>query len=221
MQRIVIMALALVLSALVEPAAAQSVACDKDSLAKLEADIGKISGKGQKKAMRQLTRAKSAFDAGDTKKCQRIMSRIAKATGQTTTTGTGTQTAREAIEAANGEFIEDFNAKDAEGAVAHYAEDAAAFPPDQPRVDGRENIQKMWQAVIDAGVTDLTLTIKDVEEEGDLAVESGTFSLKAPGKDGNPADVVGKYVVVWKKSTDGTWQLYRDIWNADSAGKGG
>ena len=29
--------------------------------------------------------------------------------------------------------------------------------------------------------------------------------------------IKGKYVVVWKKGSDGTWRLYRDIWNADPA----
>ena len=66
------------------------------------------------------------------------------------------------------------------------------------------------------GTTDLTLTTKEVEEDGNLAFESGTFTLKAPGEDGNPADATGKYVVVWVKRED-IWKMYRDTWNSDPA----
>jgi ketosteroid isomerase-like protein len=210
MQRIAALTFALLLMA---PISAQGATCDKDSLAKLEADIGAMSGKEQKKAKRQLANAKAAFAAGDAKKCQRIVSKIATASSK------GTSTARSSIEAVNAQFMKEYSSKDAAALASHYAEDAAAFPPDQMRVDDRENIQKMWQAVIDAGVTDFALTTTEVEESEDLAMESGTFSLKAPGKDGNPMNVTGKYVVVWKMSDDGTWQLYRDIWNGDAAMK--
>ena len=83
-------------------------------------------------------------------------------------------------------------------------------------MEGRENIEKMWQGVMDMGITDLTRTTKKVEENGNLATESGTFTLKAPGKDGKPADATGDYVVVWVKR-DNIWKMYRDTWNSDPA----
>ncbi|AZO69996.1 MAG: DUF4440 domain-containing protein [Mesorhizobium sp.] len=125
------------------------------------------------------------------------------------------QSAKEAIEAANAEFVKAYNSKDAAGVASKYADDAAAFPPDMARVDGRQNIQKLWQGAIDMGISELTLTTLEVQESGDFAYESGTFSLKAPGKDSKLVDAVGKYVVVWKKGQDGSWKLYRDIWNSD------
>ena len=85
-----------------------------------------------------------------------------------------------------------------------------------PRVDGRENIQKMWQRVMDMGITELTRTTKKVEEDGNLAIESGTFTVKAPGEDGKPADATGNYVVVWVKRDD-IWKMRRDIWNSGPA----
>jgi ketosteroid isomerase-like protein len=56
----------------------------------------------------------------------------------------------------------------------------------------------------------LVLTTVDVEAEGDLAYESGTF-LMADGA-GRMVDR-GKYVVVWKR-VQSRWKLHRDIWNA-------
>ncbi|MER9328628.1 DUF4440 domain-containing protein [Mesorhizobium sp. M0488] len=125
------------------------------------------------------------------------------------------QSAKEGIEAANTEFVKAYNSKDAAAAASKYADDAAVFPPDMARIDGRQNIQKFWQGAIDMGVSDLTLTTLEVQESGNLAYESGTFSLKAPGKDSKLVETTGKYVVVWKKGQDGGWKLYRDIWNSD------
>ena len=34
----------------------------------------------------------------------------------------------------------------------------------------------MWKGVMDMGITDLTLTTKKVEEDGNLAFESGSFT---------------------------------------------
>jgi ketosteroid isomerase-like protein len=213
MQRAGVLAVALLLVISLNSRAAESVTCDQASLAKLETDVGSMSGKGKKRAMKQLTAAKKAFDAGDTKRCERIVARIGAGSSKTA----NAQPARPSIDATNAQFVKEFNSKDAAAAASHYAQDAAAFPPDQAKVEGRENIQKMWQAVIDAGATDLALTTAEVEESGGLAFESGALSLKMPGKDGKPMDVSGKYVVVWKKAADGSWQFYRDIWNTNPA----
>ncbi|RWP86634.1 MAG: DUF4440 domain-containing protein [Mesorhizobium sp.] len=112
------------------------------------------------------------------------------------------QSAKEAIGAANAEFVKAYNSKDAAGVASKYADDAAAFPPDMARVDGRQNIQKLWQGAMDMGISGLTLSTLDVQESGDFAFESGSFSLKAPGKDSKLVDATGKYVVVWKKGQD-------------------
>ncbi|RWD66867.1 MAG: SgcJ/EcaC family oxidoreductase [Mesorhizobium sp.] len=129
------------------------------------------------------------------------------------------QSAKDAIEASNAEFMKSLNGKDAAGVASHYTEDAAVLPPNGMRVDGRENIQKFWQGIIEYGVSDLKLTTVEVEERGDLAFELGSFTYKAPGKDSKPMDASGKAIVVWKKAQNGSWQLYRDIWNDDPAKK--
>jgi ketosteroid isomerase-like protein len=196
-----------------EARAADRVKCDEAGLTKLEAQIGAMSGKEKKRATRLLAAARAASKAGITKKCDRIIARMSKSSPGTASS----KDVEKSIGEANADFVKAFNGKNAAALAARYAEGAAAFPPDQSRVDGRENIQKMWQAVIDAGATNLALNTSDVEVSGSLAVESGTVSLTLTGKDGKPMAISGKYVVAWKKASDGTWQLYRDIWNSNAA----
>src|SRR5216684_6956831 len=85
------------------------------------------------------------------------------------------------------------------------------------RADGREAVRKVWQGAMDAGVTNVKVRTVEVAVSGNFAYESGEYSLDAPGKDGKLAHSAGKYVVVWKRSKTGTWQLYRDIWNESPA----
>lgn len=118
---------------------------------------------------------------------------------------------RKDIEAANQKFVAAFQKGDTAALAASYTADGEAFPPNGDVVRGREAIQKMWQSVIDAGIASATLTTRDVEAAGNIAVESGRYELF--GKDGASVDQ-GKYIVIWKRQ-QGQWLLHRDIWNTN------
>lgn len=111
----------------------------------------------------------------------------------------------------NKKFGEAVTAKDAAAIAALYAEDATLLPPNTPAVKGRTAIQGYWQAFLDAGVTNATLTSSEVTNTATDATEVGTWVILAP--DGSVADK-GKYIVWWKKTGD-TWSFYRDIFNSD------
>ena len=132
------------------------------------------------------------------------------------------QTLADTINASNKAFMDAYNAKDAKTLSELYTQEAIAFPPNMSRVKGRENIAKLWQGAMDAGVTDLKLICDEVAENGDNGFDTGTYSIKVPMKDGKmaadgtPTEITGKYVVVWMKE-GGAWKLHRDIWNDDPA----
>lgn len=119
--------------------------------------------------------------------------------------------AKTAIDAANKKFVAAFTRQDAAAVAATYSPDGNAFPPNSPIVKGRAAIQKMWQDVINSGITSIALATTEVESGGNIAYEAGTYELKT--KDGKVADR-GKYCVVWKK-LNGQWMLHRDIWSTD------
>ncbi|MFN2131069.1 MAG: YybH family protein, partial [Anaerolineae bacterium] len=71
-------------------------------------------------------------------------------------------------------------------------------------------IQAFWQAVLDAGIKEARLEIREVEAHGDTAIEVGEYTLHGEG--GAELDA-GKYIVIWKRE-GGQWKLHRDIFNS-------
>ncbi len=123
--------------------------------------------------------------------------------------GGGNAAVRAAIEAGNKKFIDGAAKRDAALIASAYSEDAEAFPPNSDVVKGRPALQKLWQSVLDSGIVAFDLRTTEVEADGNLAYEVGTYAMKT--KDGQVADR-GKYCVVWKR-VKGQWMLHRDIWS--------
>ncbi len=118
---------------------------------------------------------------------------------------------RASLEANNAKFMEAFNKGDSAAAAAMYTEDAIAMPPGAAMARGRQAIQDgMASDFKTYAATGLKLTTSDVTLAGDLAVEVGTYSIQL-----GDSTQEGKYLVVWKSQADGSWKLYRDIWNPD------
>jgi len=120
---------------------------------------------------------------------------------------------KSAIDAANRIFLEAYAKGDAATVASVYATDAVVMPPGAPPAKGRTAIQKFWQGAMDSGVGNISLHTGQVGSSGTLAYEQGEFALDVRGKDGTTKHLVGKYIVVWKRTREGQWQLYRDIWN--------
>ena len=116
------------------------------------------------------------------------------------------------IEKLNDVWTAAFNKGDAAAVAALYTEDAYVLPPGSAMVKGRAAIEGFWrQAAQQMG--DAKLTTVDVLPLGRSAArEIGTVALKT--KSQPPQEVVGKYVVVWRK-VGRDWKLATDIWNTD------
>jgi uncharacterized protein (TIGR02246 family) len=82
---------------------------------------------------------------------------------------------------------------------------------------GRNAIEAFWQGALNGGVRELRLTTVDLDGEGPLRVETGTY--QALGAGGSELGR-GRYVLIWKKEA-GTWKIHRDIGiaNAPPAGR--
>jgi uncharacterized protein (TIGR02246 family) len=122
-----------------------------------------------------------------------------------------------AIAAVNEAWGKAYNAGDAAGLVALYADDAAVNPPGVPQVRGHAAMQEFFaKDTAGAKAAGITMNLnpqRDTGISGDLAWESGTFT--ATDKSGATMDE-GKYITVLKR-TDGKWLIVRDTWNSDRA----
>ncbi len=122
---------------------------------------------------------------------------------------------RKSIEDANAMAAEGYVAGDVEKSLAAYTDDAIVMPPNTTRLEGKDALrawQNEWKA---AGVTITAMksTTDEVEVFGKLAYETGRYDMTINvGGMGEMKDN-GKYISVWKQQADGSWKLYRDIWN--------
>jgi uncharacterized protein (TIGR02246 family) len=117
--------------------------------------------------------------------------------------------ARRAIAAVNAEFVAAVALGDGPALGRLYSPDGDLLPPDSESVHGQVEIGAFWQKALDSGVKTAALETVEIEVRGDLAFETGRYSMN--GADGVLIDN-GKYVVVWRR-VGSTWSLYRDIWN--------
>jgi uncharacterized protein (TIGR02246 family) len=119
---------------------------------------------------------------------------------------------RATIEKLNDAWTAAFNKGDAAAVATLYTEDAYVLPPGSAMVKGRAAIEAFWRQAAQQ-MTDAKLTTLDVLPLGRSAArEIGTVTLKT--KSQPPQEVVGKYVVVWRK-VGRDWKLATDIWNTD------
>jgi uncharacterized protein (TIGR02246 family) len=122
---------------------------------------------------------------------------------------------RSDIDALNATFVQAWEKGDAGTLASVYAPDGRVLPPGAPPVTGAA-IEQFWKGVLDSGITAVSLETLSFEEQGDLAVEEGHYTLRA----GDQVADDGSYVVVHRRQPDGAWRFGIDIFNSDRAAPG-
>lgn len=127
-----------------------------------------------------------------------------------------------AIRAALDEYVSAWKASDAGRIAALYSDDAVILPGDHAAESGRPAIKKFNQDFFEGytpGTFDISGQDREIEIMGDWAYDRGsyTFSAVSKQKGGPPLSDKGKYIVIMKRQTDGSWKWFRDIDNSDGA----
>jgi ketosteroid isomerase-like protein len=122
---------------------------------------------------------------------------------------------RQDIEAINEAFEKAVVNQDAAAIGALYTADAVLLAPGAPVANDPAAIQAVFQGFLDAGAESLVLETTSFEEQGDVVVEVGryTLGLRPPG--GDPVSDVGKYLVVFAREADGSLRFKYDAFNSD------
>jgi uncharacterized protein (TIGR02246 family) len=110
------------------------------------------------------------------------------------------------------------NANDADAWVACFAPDAVQMPPNDPPNIGTDDIQAWSSGMLAALRAEFSLDIDEVELAGDdWAFERGTYTIAlTPKAGGTPIHDAGKYLTIYRRQTDHSWLMARDIWNSNN-----
>lgn len=127
--------------------------------------------------------------------------------------------AKQAIQADEAKWNQQFKAKDTEGLADHYTDDAYFVAPGVT-ADGSTAIRQVYaNASVDpAFQVQFASDRIDVGNSGDMAYARGKFTEKyTDKKTGKVMSGSGTYITVYKKQTDGSWKVVEDIAAADPA----
>jgi ketosteroid isomerase-like protein len=119
---------------------------------------------------------------------------------------------KQRIDVLNKNYGKRFGSNDPKYYQELYCKDAKIFPAQMPAVEGRDAIRTFY---FDDGrntsMSNILVNATYVYGNDDLVVEEGLYDFPAPNGGTND---IGKFIVLWKKE-DGTWKMYREIWNSN------
>jgi len=110
---------------------------------------------------------------------------------------------------------------DVEGLIAHYTDDVVSMPPDLPAMAGKDALRAYYQeAFSQLSIEALEMTPEETHVAGDWAFSRGKFEETVVPSAGDPFDVVGKFLFIFRREADGSWKIARLIGNMDAPRQG-
>ena len=124
----------------------------------------------------------------------------------------GAQTDYAAIEGIEPRWREAYAARDVEGLVALYTEDAWVMARGRPGKHGHEALRKGFATLV-AGVRPVLVSeIDEVVVQGNWAWTVAKFKITyTPLAGGTPRVDYGRSLLIYEKGRDGRWRIARDI----------
>ncbi|MEO5704941.1 MAG: DUF4440 domain-containing protein [Candidatus Limnocylindrales bacterium] len=104
---------------------------------------------------------------------------------------------------------------DAAGAAAAYADDATLIAPAAEVLRGRPAIQQYWRTGVETGIERMDLTVLDLQQRGDVALEIGRYALHLVPEAGGTVTDSGRYLVVLRADGDGRWRRCAEMFSPD------
>ena len=128
--------------------------------------------------------------------------------------------AADAIKTADQQWAAAAAVKDLDKSVSFCGPDAAILVPNAPAAEGPDAIRKWFQDAFNIPGFKLLwhATESAAAKSGDLGYSRGTYELSYTDPSGKQISDHGKYITVWKKQSDGSWKVLRDIFNSDVSG---
>jgi uncharacterized protein (TIGR02246 family) len=120
------------------------------------------------------------------------------------------------IRALDAQWAKAAAARDVDGSVSYYSDDASLLGPNAPIASDKAGIRAAWASLLGPD-TSLSWQASKVEvsRSGDLAYVQGVYQMTSKDARGKTTADNGKFVEVWKKQADGKWKTVADIFNSD------
>ena len=123
-----------------------------------------------------------------------------------------------AIRAHIDKFVAAWNTADNATLVNTISEDAILMQPNGPPHEGRDRILETIASGYDIEMSQQTAVVDEVIVMGDHAYARGAWIVVPTSTSGLYAQAsIGKWVVLYKRGPDGSWQIFRWMWNQASS----
>ena len=111
------------------------------------------------------------------------------------------------------DYVTSFNTGNFDQVGALFAPDGAIMAPQQEPAYGPKSVERLARQMSDAGYESLRAETLRVEHSGDMAMETGRYTVAVRQLDGTTMADRGKYVRVWRRL--GAWTIVADCWNSN------
>ena len=107
--------------------------------------------------------------------------------------------------------------KDVAHFLALFDSDAVLMPPDGPPIVGKAALRSWFLRLTDGRSIDLDFSVDEIKVTAEWAFERFSFrQTVTPAGGGESITVRGKGNHVFRRQSDGSWKIARDIWNVEA-----
>jgi ketosteroid isomerase-like protein len=92
-------------------------------------------------------------------------------------------------------------------------DDVVLMPPDRPTTTGKVVLQSLAKEEFGRNTSDEDWFEDEVVVSGDWGFVRGNYAAVVGSETGEPEELSGKQLLVFKRAEDGSWKLARAIWN--------
>ncbi|HWF91756.1 MAG TPA: nuclear transport factor 2 family protein [Terriglobales bacterium] len=106
-----------------------------------------------------------------------------------------------------------FNTGNYDQVAALFSPEGVSMVPNHPLAEGTRAIEQTSRKLGDEGFEDLRFETERISYSGDIAVETGQYSVVRRQANGTVLPDRGKYVHTWRRL--GAWLITVECWNSD------
>jgi len=120
----------------------------------------------------------------------------------------------EAITTAFDQAVAAANAGNVAGVLAVYADNVVSSPPHEPPTSGIAALRQMFEPQFAENTIHITVRPYELVVAGDLGVMRTSYQETiTPKGEGDPVEMSGDWLIIWRKQSDGSWKFWRDMWS--------